>query len=104
MGDEGERTEQDVTTLVEAVRLLETRVRTHQELPSPSSEFVMFSIARLLESIAEAAQRRELVPASVREDAERIARHILRYVDHYLPITSPTEVPPGSSPRGSSSR
>ena len=57
MSDEGERNEQGVATLMQAVHLLETRITKHQELPAPSSQFVLYSVARLLESIGEAAQR-----------------------------------------------
>lgn len=81
----GNRDERDVTTLLEAVSLLETRTRAHQELPIPSTEFVLYSVTRLLESIAGAIRRHENIPENVREDAERIARHIVRYADQYLP-------------------
>jgi hypothetical protein len=81
-----EREERDVGTLVEAVRLLEARTKRHQQLPAAGTEFVLYSVARLLGSIASAIERHEAIPENVREDAKRIARHILRYADQYLPL------------------
>jgi hypothetical protein len=86
MTDESQRDERDVSTLVEAVGLLETRTKRHQQLPAPATEFVLYSVARLLDSIATAIEGHEAIPENVREEAERIARHILRYADRYLPL------------------
>lgn len=86
MTDERQRGERDVSTLLAAVGVLETRTKRHQQLPAPAAEFVMYSVARLLSSIATAIERHEAIPENVREDAERIARHVLRYADQYLPL------------------
>jgi hypothetical protein len=86
MSDERRRDERDAGTLVEAVGLLEARANRHQQLPAPGTEFVLYSVARLLSSVATAIERQEAIPGHVREDAERIARHILRYADQYLPL------------------
>jgi hypothetical protein len=86
MTDERQREERDAGELVEAVRLLEERTNRHQQLPAPGTEFVLYAVARLLSSIASAIERHEAIPENVREDADRIARHILRYADQYLPL------------------
>lgn len=86
MTGERQGDERDVSTLVEAVGLLDARTREHQQLPAPGTEFVLYAVARLLSSIATAIERHEMIPDNVREDAERIARHIVRYADRYLPL------------------
>jgi hypothetical protein len=86
MTDERHREERDAAPLAEAVRLLEARTNRHQQLPAPGTEFVLYAVARLLGSIATAIERHEAIPENVREDAERIARHIVRYADQYLPL------------------
>ena len=71
--------------LREAVRRLDERNSADLQLPSPSTEFVLFEIARLLESIASAVERGDPVPHGVLENAARFGRHINRYIDAYLP-------------------
>jgi hypothetical protein len=50
--------------------LLDARAKRHQQLPAPDTEFVLYSVARLLGSIATAIERHEAIPESVRDDAE----------------------------------
>lgn len=83
---DGERDTLDVAVLRQAVHLLNERNSPDVELPSPSAEFLLFAMARLLESIATSLERGDDVAPDVRENAERIARHIEHYIDIYLPI------------------
>jgi hypothetical protein len=95
MTDERQREERDADPLVEAVRQLEARTKGHQQLPAPGTEFVLYAVAGLLGSIAAAIERHEAIPENVREDAERIAYHILRYADQYLPRVETMSHPHG---------
>lgn len=83
---DGERDTLDVAVLRQAVHLLNERNSPDVELPSPSAEFLLFAMARLLESIATSLERGDEVAPDVRENAERIARHIEHYIDIYLPV------------------
>jgi len=75
----------DAEVLREAVRRLDERNSADLQLPSPSTEFVLYETARLLESIASAVERGDPVPHDVLENGARFGRHINRYIDVYLP-------------------
>jgi hypothetical protein len=86
MSADDDRDTLDVAVLRQAVQLLNERNSPDVELPSPSAEFLLFAMARLLESIAASLERGDEVAPDVRENAERIARHVEHYIDTYLPI------------------
>jgi hypothetical protein len=80
-----QRCHHDTAVLRKAIRQLDRRNSTDLHLPSRSAEFVLFETARLLEAIASSLERGDPVAHDVRENAERFARHIHRYIDVYLP-------------------
>jgi hypothetical protein len=88
MSDSADRAKRDVVALREAVRQLDERNSPHLHIPSPSAEFLLYEIARLLETIAWAVERGEPPAPDVLENAERLARHIHSYIDVYLPATT----------------
>lgn len=88
MSDDADRRQQDVAALRDAVRQLDERNSPHLHIPSPSSEFLLYEIARLLEAIASAVERGDPPAPDVLENAERFARHIHNYIDIYLPTTT----------------
>lgn len=67
-------------------------------LPAPSVEYLLFGIARLLESIARAAERSEPLPADVVDHAVQIARHAHRYLDQYRPTPGRHDNDPAIAP------
>lgn len=88
MSDSADRVKRDVAALREAVRQLDERNSPNLHIPSPSAEFLLYEIARLLETIASAVERGEPPAPDVLENAERLARHIHNYIDVYLPATT----------------
>jgi hypothetical protein len=83
---DSERAAGDVAVLRHAVELLNERNSADLELPGPSAEYLLFALARLLESIAGSLEHGDELAPDVQENAERIARHVGHYIDTYLPI------------------